>query len=141
MNKVFLIGNLVRDPEISTTQSGISFCKFTVAVSRRRGEDNDADFIGITAWRATAENCAKFLKKGSKVAISGNIKTGSYEKEGQKVYTTEVVAQEVEFLSTRNSGDQYSGGSSKGENYNFDEASSRENKISEMEPINEELPF
>jgi len=106
MNKVILIGNLTKDPEISTTQNGVSVCRFTVAVSRKftnaEGE-RETDFINVIVWRTLADNCHKFLKKGSKAAIVGSIQTRSYDgTDGTKRYITEVVADEVEFISTKN---------------------------------------
>ena len=83
MNKVYLIGNLTRDPEISTTTSGISVCRMSIAVGRRFTNaegGRETDFFNVTAWRGTADNCAKFLKKGNKVAVSGSIQTRNYEK-------------------------------------------------------------
>ncbi len=130
MNKVILIGNLTKDPELSTTTGGISFCRFTLAVSKRfSGEDKTADFINIVVWRAQAENCSKYLKKGSKAAIVGSIQTRSYDsQDGSKRYVTEVVAEEVEFLSTRPSNNE--GGQEKTEN------------VSELQPIEDDnLPF
>lgn len=108
MNKCFLIGNLTRDPEHNTTANGISFCRFSIAVNRNytsSNGDREADFINIVAWRGLADNCGKFLVKGSKVGICGSIQTRSYEdKDGNKRTSTEVVAEDVEFLSPRNDG-------------------------------------
>ncbi len=108
MNKVYLIGNLTRDPEISTTTSGISVCRMSIAVSRRFSNaegGRDTDFFNVTAWRGTADNCAKFLKKGNKIAVSGSIQTRNYEKaDGTKGFSIDIVADEVEFLSSRNDG-------------------------------------
>lgn len=103
MNKAMLIGNLTRDPDLRTTPSGTSVCNFTLAVSRRfsnqQGE-READFIPVVVWRTQAENCAKYLRKGSQVAISGSIQTRSYEaQDGSRRYVTEIVADEVKFLS------------------------------------------
>ena len=113
MNEVFLVGNLTRDPELSTVgATGASVCKFGIAVNRRAGGNQETDFYNITAWRALGENCAKFIKKGSKVAISGDIQIRNYEdKEGNKRTSVEVTADAVEFLdrkgdSTSNSYDQ-----------------------------------
>lgn len=107
MNKVILIGNLARDPELSYTQGNqTAVCKFTVAVNkpRRNGEDQGADFIRITVWGTQAENCKRYLSKGRKVAVSGRIVTGSYkDRNGQTVYTTDVTADNVEFLSAQES--------------------------------------
>ena len=105
MNKVILVGNLTRDPEASQTPNGVAICKFSIAVNRDyTGADGtrETDFFNITVWRGLAENCAKFLKKGSKVAIVGNLHNRSYEdNEGVKRTITEIVANEVEFLSPK----------------------------------------
>ena len=82
MNKVILVGNLTKDPELSETPSGVAVCKFSLAVSRdyTNAEGNrDTDFFNITVWRGRAENCGKYLKKGNKVAIVGSLQTRSYE--------------------------------------------------------------
>ena len=100
MNKVFLIGNLTRDPELSKTNSDIPVCKFTLAVSRRFSS-TETDFLPVIVWRGQAENCGKFLKKGSKAAVAGSVQTRSYDaNDGSKRYITEIVADEVQFLST-----------------------------------------
>ena len=98
MNIVFEIGNLTRDPEMRQTQKGENVCTFTIAVNRR-GKKNEADFLNVTTWNGTAENCYRYLKKGRKVAVVGSIRTGSYEKDGRTVHTTDINASEVEFLS------------------------------------------
>lgn len=104
MNKVILLGNLTRDPELTTTNGGVSVCRFSLAVTRRYANadgEREADFINIVVWRNQAENCAKFLKKGSKCAVVGRIQTSSYETpEGAKRYTTDIVADEVEFITS-----------------------------------------
>ena len=126
MNKAFLIGNLTRDPELSTTNSGISVCKFSIAVQRRFSQNNDTDFFNIVVWRGPAENCYKYLKKGGRAAISGTIQNRSYEdSNGIKRYITEIVADEVQFLGTRNATD-----------------SDNENKdLASLEPVDEDVPF
>mgnify|MGYP000112796358 FL=1 len=104
MNKVFLIGNLTRDPELATTGSGVSFCKFTLAISRSYAKDGkrETDFLPVVVWRAQAENCARYLKKGSKAAVSGSVQTRNYEApDGTRRYVTEIAADEVQFLSTK----------------------------------------
>ena len=111
MNKVVLIGNLTRDPELQTTNGGVSVCRFALAVTRRFANsdgERDADFINITVWRNQAENCHKYLKKGSKCAVIGRIQTSVYDApDGSKRYTTDVVADEVEFISSgRNGGEE-----------------------------------
>ena len=106
MNKVFLIGNLTRDPELSETNSGISVCRFGLAVNRRRAAGDgepQVDFFNVTAWRGTADNVARFCKKGSKVAVSGSIQIRNYEdNSGQKRTAVDIIANEVEFLNPKN---------------------------------------
>ena len=107
MNKVFLIGRLTRYPELRYTGSNIPAASFSVAVNRNftnQAGEREADFINITVWRKQAENCKNYLTKGSQVAIEGRIQTRSYDgQDGQKHYVTEVVADNVEFLGSRNS--------------------------------------
>ncbi len=109
MNKVYLIGNLTRDPEVSETNSGVMFCRFSIAVNRAFASNDgtrEADFFNITVWRNQAENCGKYLKKGSKIAIVGSLQNRTYEdKEGNKRTVTDIVASEVEFLSSGNRAD------------------------------------
>ena len=110
MNKIILIGNLTRDPEITTTNSGVSVCRFSLAVQRafanQESNGPTADFFNIVCWRGLAENCHKFLKKGSKCCVVGRIQNVSYEaQDGTKRYGTEITASDVEFLSTRGSGE------------------------------------
>ena len=105
MNRVELIGRLTRDPELRYTSSNITTARFTLAVNRpfqsQNGEQG-TDFINVVVWRKQAENVKKFVTKGSLVAVEGRIQTGSYEnKDGQRVYTTDVVADSVQFLETR----------------------------------------
>ncbi len=110
MNKIFLIGNLTRDPELRTTQSGIPVCSFTVAVNRRSRQgaeagQPDADFFRITTWRQQAENCNRYLAKGRKVGVTGTLTLQSYTgNDGQQRYSLEVQADEVEFLTPRGEG-------------------------------------
>ena len=106
MNKVQLVGRLTRDPELRTTANGVSVCSFTVAVNRRfrnpQGE-YEADFINCVAWRQSAELLAKYFTKGRMVGLVGSIQTRNYDnKEGQKVYVTEVSVEEVHFVESRN---------------------------------------
>ncbi len=106
MNSVILIGRLARDPELSyTPNTQTAMCRFTIAVDRprRQGEDQGADFIRITVWGRQAETCDRYLSKGRQVAVMGRIQTGSYKnREGVTVYTTDVVADRVEFLGSGN---------------------------------------
>ena len=106
MNNVILIGRLAKDPELTytpNTQTAVG--RFTLAVDRpkRDGEDQGADFIRVTVWGRQAETCDRYLAKGRQVAIHGRIQTGSYRgKDGQTVYTTDVIADRVEFLGSNN---------------------------------------
>ena len=113
MNKVILVGNLTRDPELSETPSGVAVCRFSVAVSRDYSNSDgtrDTDFFNVTVWRGRAENCGKYLKKGNKVAIVGSLQTRSYEdKDGIKRNVTDVVANEVEFLTPRSAQNDFDG--------------------------------
>ena len=104
MNKLTIIGNLTKDHELRTTTTGVNVCSFTVAVNRprRNGEDQGADFFQVSVWRERGDNCAKYLKKGSKCAVNGRIQTGSYkDRDGKTVSTFDVVANNVEFLQAR----------------------------------------
>lgn len=101
-NLVFLIGRLTKDPETRyTSGSQMAVCTFTLAVDRptKQGEEKKADFPRITVFGRQAENCEKYLSKGKKVAVQGRIQTGSYQNsQGQKIYTTDVIAERIEFL-------------------------------------------
>lgn len=108
MNKVFLIGNLTRDPELTETSSGIAICRFGIAVNRNySGSDGErkTDFFNCTAWRGLGENVARYAKKGNKVAVSGSIEIRNYEdSQGVRRTGVDIVATDVEFLTPRASG-------------------------------------
>ncbi|HIW40156.1 MAG TPA: single-stranded DNA-binding protein [Candidatus Eubacterium pullicola] len=117
MNSVVLIGRLTRDPEVRYTESQLAVARFSIAINRvpgRDGQDRGADFPNIVVFGKQAENCERFLTKGRQVAIQGHIQTGSYEKDGRKVYTTDVVADRVEFLEWGDRSQSSSQGSSAG---------------------------
>lgn len=100
-----LIGRLTRDPELRKTQNGTSVCSFTLAVNRRQNQDGtqEADFINCVAWNKLADNIQLYQKKGNQLGIEGRINTRSYDnQQGQKVYVTEVIAENVQFLTPRN---------------------------------------
>lgn len=110
MNKIILIGNLTRDPELRTTPNGYTVCDFTIAVNRRRsgqqqqqaGQQGDADFFRISAWRQLGENCAKYLSKGRKVFVSGPLSARTYQsQDGSTRVSLDVTADDVEFLTSR----------------------------------------
>lgn len=119
MNKVVLIGRLTADPELRQTQSGISSCRFTVAVNRKFKNQNgeyDADFISCQAWRQTAEFVSRYFNKGKMIALEGTLRTGSYQDRNHSDvthYTTDVFVENVEFC-----------GDSKGSNNNTAQQSS-----------------
>ena len=105
MNKVILVGNLTRDPELTETPNGVAVCRFSIAVPRdytSASGTRETDFFNITVWRGRAEYCGKYLKKGNKVAIVGSLQNRSYEdKDGIKRNVTDVIANEVEFLTPK----------------------------------------
>ena len=113
MNSVQLIGRLTRDPEIRYTDSGMAICTFSLAIDRppRQAGTRETDFPRITVFGRQAENCAKYLSKGRQCGVEGRIQTGSYtNRNGDKVYTTDVVANRVEFIGGRGEGGSYQGG-------------------------------
>ncbi|MDD2370987.1 MAG: single-stranded DNA-binding protein [Firmicutes bacterium] len=122
-NKVTLVGRLVRDPELRYTPSGKAVANFTLAVDRgfkdKETGESTADFIKITTWDKQAENVGNILKKGRLVLVDGSIRTGSYEKDGQKVYTTDVQASRVVFLDRDKSSESSGGGGSNVEDVFF----------------------
>lgn len=110
LNLSILIGRLTREPELRYTPNGIATCTFTVAVDRPKKKESpgpDADFITVVAWRALAETCAQYLDKGKLVCVVGKTQTRNYEREGRKIYVTEVLADTVRFLDgvKQNAGD------------------------------------
>lgn len=131
MNKVTLIGNLTRDPEITTTTNGTSVARFSLAVPRKfRNESGEyeADFINIVAWGNHAELAHKYLSKGKRIALVGRLQSRTYEApDGTKRYFTEVVLEEFDFLFSKNSDGDYE---------------SKEESVTKLEPIDDDdLPF
>ena len=111
MNKVFLIGNLTRDPELRETPSGVPMCRFAIAVSRpysSQDGERQTDFFECTAWRGLGETIARFTKKGNKVAIAGHIQIRNYEdNQGAKRTAVDIIVQDCEFLSPRENGESF----------------------------------
>ena len=107
MNKVFLMGRLVRDPELRMTATGTPVCSFSLAVDRsfaRQGEERKADFFNIVAWRNQAEFCKKYLTKGTKIIVIGSIQNRSWDDQnGQKHYATDIIAEEINFAESKRS--------------------------------------
>ena len=103
MNKVILIGRLCKDPEIRYTQEQMAVAKFTLAVDniRKKDEEHSADFISCTAFGKNAEFAEKYLFKGTKIALEGRWQTGSYEKDGKKVYTNDCIVERMEFVESK----------------------------------------
>lgn len=108
MNKAILIGRLTKDPELRTTPTGRNVCQFSVAVSRNFTNANgerDADFINCVVWDKQAENLVKYQKKGNQIAVEGRIQTRNYDdKDGKKVYVTEILASNISFLDSKGTG-------------------------------------
>ena len=107
MNKVFLIGNLTRDPELTETAGGVAVCHFAIAVNRNytsQDGERQTDFFNCTAWRGQAETIARYTKKGNKVAVSGSVQLRNYEdNQGVKRTAVDIIVQDVEFLTPKNS--------------------------------------
>jgi len=134
MNRAVLVGRLTKDPELRYTQSGIAVANFTIAVNRRfaREGEQSADFIPVIVWQKAAENVAKYLSKGSQVAVEGRIQTSSYDnKDGQRVFRTEIVADQVEFIGSKGG----STGGSKDDDFTDSDGDSFKGDFSE------EIPF
>ena len=133
MNKVFLIGRLTQDPTASTLQSGHTYCRFSIAVNRNfsRDGENRADFINIVTWDGLAQNCVKYLEKGSQVAVTGSIQTGSYERDGVKRQTFDIRADQVEFLTRSGAGAQ---GQTSGASQGVD-------TLTEVDASDDDMPF
>lgn len=111
MNKVILLGRLTRSPETRYTQNEMCVCRFTLAVNRRFKKEGqpDADFVSIVAFGKTGEFCKKYFSKGQQITVTGRIHTDNYEKDGNKVYTMDVVAEEVGFAEGKKDKDSPDG--------------------------------
>ncbi|MDO4852048.1 MAG: single-stranded DNA-binding protein [Clostridia bacterium] len=140
MNKITLIGNLTHDPETRTTSNGVTVCSFTIAVNRRfasQGGERQTDFFRINAWRQLGETCSRYLAKGRKVAVIGELQARQYEaKDGTTRMSLDVSADEVEFLTPRSSDDNAGGG------YSAPRPQAPAQDLSGFTDINaDELPF
>ena len=116
MNHVVIIGNLGRDPDVRKTQSGSTIARLNVATTYRGKGEPKTEWHRVTVFGRQAENCEQYLSRGSKVAIAGRIETSTYEKDGEKRYSTEIVAMSVEFLDPKGGG-QSRGGNRPSDNY------------------------
>lgn len=147
MNKIMLIGNLTKDPETQQTPSGVTVCKFSIAVRRKfknQAGEYEADFINIVAWRKLAELCGQYLDKGKKVAIVGSMQNNNYNnKEGKKVYRDVIVADEVEFLTPKGTNTQPQQQNTAQGNYN-NQGNKQNNQNNDFEDLNDNdeiIPF
>jgi len=143
MNKIFLIGNLTHDPETRTTTNGVTVCTFSIAVTRRFASQNgekQTDYFRVNAWRQLGETCSRYLAKGRKVAVVGELQARTYEtKEGTVRMSLDVSAEEVEFLTPRT---QQDGGYSGGGNYSAPRQQAPSADLAGFSDIGEdELPF
>jgi single-strand DNA-binding protein len=136
MNKVILIGALGADPEKRITPNNLSVCTFRIAVQRQKSKEKVTDWFNIVTWRTLADNCERFLQKGSKVCIVGQIQTRSYDdKNGAKRYVTEIIADEVEFLDSKPKEQQTTQSQQSADDLFGDE-------LAAFEPVDDsELPF
>lgn len=142
MNSVNLIGRLVRDPEVRYSQSGMAILRFTVAVDRKLSKDKreeaqannqpTADFISCTAFGKTAEVIANYHSKGSQIAVEGRIQTGSYEKDGRTIYTTDVLVNSITFVGSKNNN---SGGG------NYQNSNNQQDDEGFFPVDNDDIPF
>lgn len=151
MNKVILMGRLTRDPEVRYSQgdSPMAIARYTLAVDRRftrNNDENTADFISCVAFGKSGEFAEKYLRKGTKIAVTGRIQTGSYtNKDGVKVYTTDVVVEDQEFAESKNSasnaGGGFGGGSAGSANQSAAPVAASDGFMNIPDGIDEELPF
>ena len=150
MNKVILMGRLTRDPEVrqSTGENALAIARYTLAVDRRFRRDGEAsaDFISCVSFGRTAEFAEKYFRQGLKIAVTGRIQTGSYtNRDGQKVYTTEVVVEEQEFAESKSSSDSYAAShpqnSAAAPSMPTPSAASADGFMNIPDGIDEELPF
>jgi single-strand DNA-binding protein len=153
LNRTVLVGRLTKDPELKYTPNGVAVANFTLAVNRpfkSQSGENEADFINCVVWRKPAENLANYMSKGSLVGVDGRVQTRSFDnQEGKKVYVTEIVADSVQFLESKNSSSSQSNSSSynSGNSQSGSQNSSQNNQDpfkDKGEPIDisdDDLPF
>lgn len=139
MNKIFITGRLTKAPELRHTEGGMAICRFTIANNKGYGEKQKTTFINIVTFNKTAENCERYLYKGSKVAVIGELEIRQYtDNEGNNRYMTEILANEVEFLSNKNQSPE--GQNNQNEQAMFDN-STPSTKFGNFEIQDEDLPF
>lgn len=138
MNKVILIGRLTADPELRHTQSGTAVCRYRLAVDRpvkKEGQQN-VDFLNCLAWNKNAEFASRYLRKGTKIAVEGRIQTGSFEKDGVKHYTTDIIIDRHEFCESKAPAEPGSNYSASADSY-----SGTDQEFTDMDEDDGELPF
>jgi single-strand DNA-binding protein len=152
LNRVVLVGRLTKDPDLRYTPSGVATASFTLAVNRtftnQQGE-READFINCVVWRKAAENVANYLRKGSLAGVDGRIQTRSYEgQDGKRVYVTEVIAESVQFLDTRNNDSQSNNRNNQSSNQSSQQNNNRSGYVndpfapgSQIDISDDDLPF
>ena len=145
INRTVLVGRLTKDVELRYTPSGVAVAKFTLAVNRsfnNTAGEKEADFINCTVWRKPAENTANFLNKGSLAGVEGRIQTGSYEgTDGKRVYTTEVVADSVQFLEPKSINKDSTPGTTPQQNYTRVDEDPFSKGSGPIEVSDDDLPF
>lgn len=147
MNKIVLIGRLVKDPELKTTNSGKAFCGFTLAVPKSyksRSGETQVDFINCVAWEKVAENLSRYMKKGGQLGLVGNLSIRMIDdKNGGKKNITEVIAESIEFLSRPEEQQQGQGQASYGQNQNHQSSQNQQQdqEYDEFEITSADLPF
>lgn len=147
LNRVVLVGRLTRDPELRYTPNGVAVANFTIAINRpfrnQQGEQ-EADFINCVAWRKQAENLANYMRKGSMIGVDGRIQTRSYDnQEGKRVYVTEVLAENIQFLESRGASQQRAdiGAYSQNDSYQHQPSAQVHQPFDEAEPLGQEGPM
>lgn len=142
INNVTLVGRLTKDPELKYSQSGTAIARFTLAVNRqyKREGQPDADFISCIAFSKTAENLCNFMSKGSQIGVVGNIQTGSYEKDGQRVYTTDVIANNIQFLESKSNSQQNQQPQQQQNNYGYQQQAQQQNPFNNQQQTQQQAP-
>jgi single-strand DNA-binding protein len=148
INRVVLVGNLTRDPQYSKTQSGISLARFSVAINRRYGQNEEVDYINCVAWRQSADFLNQYAKKGNTIAVEGRISTRNYDdpNTGKKVYVTEVTADSVQLIGSRQNRDTATTAPSQGSNpgYFADQSAASDEEFNTgplLDISSDDLPF
>ena len=148
INRGVLVGNLTRDPQYSKTQSGISLARFSVAINRRYGQNEEVDYINCVAWRQSADFLNQYAKKGNTIAVEGRISTRNYDdpNTGKKVYVTEVTADSVQLIGSRQNRDTATTAPSQGSNpgYFADQSAASDEEFNTgplLDISSDDLPF